>query len=82
VQNRSDLAPVFKALETVLREGMAAGDFRPIPPDQAVETIHALYTMGLRSGVFGLMTTAECVARVQQVMASLLRPLPGETRRP
>lgn len=77
-QNREDLAPFFELLGRLLREGLAQGVFRPVPERLAVEAIWDVYTMGLRPAVFGQMTPGECAARIQAVLASLLRPLPAE----
>lgn len=75
-QNRADLRPLFEAFAAVVRDGIAEGRFRPIVPEEAVEIMWAIYTMGLRPAVFGQARPAECTARIQHWMRLLLLPNP------
>ena len=73
-QNIRDRQAFFVFVEEVLRDGAAAGDFRALPPAEAMEAIFALYTWSLRPGVFGGAAAAECVALAMRRIDMLLAP--------
>lgn len=75
-QNIAERAPFMDMLRDLVREGIAAGELRPIPVEDAVDTIWWCYTMGLRAAVFGITTPEACAARVTSVLGSLLLAAP------
>ncbi|WP_200306706.1 TetR/AcrR family transcriptional regulator [Paracraurococcus ruber] len=71
-QNLAELRPVFDLLGGLVRDGIAAGQFRPLPVADAVALAWAAYTQGLRPAVFGQAAPADAAARVQALLRSLL----------
>jgi AcrR family transcriptional regulator len=73
-QNIRDRLAFFVFVEEVLRDGAASGQFRSLPPAQAVEAIFALYTWSLRPGVFNGAPVQDCVALAMSRIDLLLAP--------
>jgi AcrR family transcriptional regulator len=72
-QNIAERAPFIEMLRGLVREGIATGEMRAMPVEDAVDAIWWCYAMGLRPSVFGLATPAECTARIIAVLTSMLK---------
>ncbi|MCB1486281.1 MAG: TetR/AcrR family transcriptional regulator [Bauldia sp.] len=71
--NRAVRAEHERLIETVIREGIESGDFRPdIDVARSVTSIWAIYTWGLRPGVFEGKTPAECADQIIKQVGDLL----------
>jgi AcrR family transcriptional regulator len=73
-QTIRDRQPFFACLQEVLRQGAAAGEFRPMPEPDTCEVIFAIYNWSLRPGLFAGATATECVALAMARLDLLLRP--------
>jgi len=80
-QNIAERAGFLEMLRGLVREGIATGEMRAIPVEDAVDTIWWCYAMGLRPAVFGTATPGECTARIIAVLGNLLKADAAESPR-
>jgi AcrR family transcriptional regulator len=80
-QSIAEREPFMEMLRELVREGIAAGEIRPIPVEDAVDAIWWCYSMGLRRAVFDIATPEACAARITAVLGSLLLATPAQPKR-
>ncbi|MDK3073701.1 TetR/AcrR family transcriptional regulator [Sedimentitalea sp. JM2-8] len=73
-ENQLQIAQVFTPVKKVLCEAIAESSLSAqIDPDVALRAIFAIYTMGLRAGVYGNASVEDCVAGIMAQIGLLLR---------
>lgn len=76
--NQHQIAQVFTPVRKVLCDAIEDGDLSPdIDPDTALRAIFAIYTMGLRAGIYGTASVQDCVAEIMAQIGLLLRLTPA-----
>ncbi|WP_198374550.1 TetR/AcrR family transcriptional regulator [Neoroseomonas rubea] len=77
-QYREDLEPFWDIVMDVARDGIAAGEFRPLERAEVREIVFALHQWGMRPGIFLGESPETCAARVtRQVLTAFGAPPHG-----
>ena len=76
-ENAADRQRFTALIAGLILEGIARGEFRAgIDPATAARAVFAIYTMGLRAGVFEDCSPADCHQRVMEETAQILKASP------